>query len=146
MKRSWAAEMTMMLSTIIIEMARRSRPSGGPRRLKQPRGAMEGACAARTRALESVNVHQSRRATLRTNSKTILRKSNSCRQSWEPAALEKSFRNLSKCQTKSQSHRTKTPSHAIAQQAHPPIARPERTPPATIRPQTPSLTQAASFK
>lgn len=107
---------------------------------------MEEANAARTRALDLVSVHQTMRAPSKTNLQTILRKSNSCRGSSEPAALEKSFHNLSRCQTTSQSLRTKTPSHAIAQQAHPRIVRLERTPPATIRLQTPSLTQVASFK
>jgi hypothetical protein len=40
----------------------------------------------------------------------------------------------------------KTPSHAIAQQVHPQIARLERTQPATIRLLIPSLTLVASSK
>ena len=127
-------------------MTPRSQASRHPRRPKQIKAAMEEACAARTRALELVSDISNTRATSKTNLQTILRKSNSCRGSSEPAALEKSFHNLSRCQTKSQSPRTKTPSHAIAQQAHPRIVRLERTPPATIRLQTPSLTQVASFK
>ena len=145
MRRSWVAKMTMMLSST-TRMTPRSQASRHPRRPKQIREAMEEARTARTRALDLVSVHQTRRATSKTNLKTILRKSNSCRGSSEPAALEKSFHNLSRCQTKSQRTRTKTPSHAIAQQAHPRIARLERTPPATIRLQTPSLTLVPSFK
>jgi len=145
MRRSWTAKMTMMLS-ITTKMAPESQARRDPRRPKQVEEAMEEARTARTRALELVSAHQTSRATLKTNLKTILRKSNSCRESLEPVALEKSFHNLSKCQTKSRRTRTKTPSHAIAQQAHPRIARLERTPPATIRLQTPSPTQVASFK